>query len=213
MQAFLTELLTANAWVVVAATMTTVNVVRNVFFIMPASSVSNLLGGVCSPFDEANMPESSASRCSRRHRSMKFLIVFAEGRVYRPLRGLDAPADTRPADACFQTFGRNCSACPAPHPASNTPLRTYPVQVAIAPRRDAGGNPRIAASCRTASDTEELRYPIVEQQHVDRVDRGNGDRAGCFCSRPHGGLLHGDAVSIVTPHQTRSFQAALTGPQ
>ena len=79
MQAFLTELLTANAWVVVAATMTTVNVVRNVFFIMPASSVSNLLGGVCSPFDEPNMPESSAPRCSERHRFMKFLEIIGRG--------------------------------------------------------------------------------------------------------------------------------------
>jgi len=79
MQAFLTELLTANAWVVVAATMTTVNVVRNVFFIMPASCVSNLFGGVCSPFDEANMPELSASRCSRRHRPMKFLEILRSG--------------------------------------------------------------------------------------------------------------------------------------
>ena len=213
MQAFLTELLTANAWVVVAATMTTVNVVRNVFFIMPASSVSNLLGGVCSPFDEANMPESSASRCSRRHRSMKFLIVFAEGRAYRPLRWLDAPADTRPADACFKPSAG--IAVPVPHRTQHQ-IPHYAHILCKSPSLPGvmrAATPRIAASCRTASNTEELRYPIVEQQHVDRVDRGNGDRAGCFCSRPHGGLLHGDAVSIVTPHQTRSFQAALTGPQ
>ena len=91
MQAYLTELLTAKAWVVVAATMTTVNVVRNVFFIVPASSVSNLLGGVCSPFDEANMTESSAPRCSGRHRSMKFLKITGRG-------------DLQPA-------GSICSAC------------------------------------------------------------------------------------------------------
>ena len=213
MQAFLTELLTANAWVVVAATMTTVNVVRNVFFIMPASSVSNLLGGVCSPFDEANMPESSAPRCSGRHRSMKFLIVFAQGWVYRPLRWLDAAADTRPADTCLKPS----AAIPVPVPHRTQHQIPHYAHILCKPPSLPGVMQvvasRIAASCRTASGIEELQYRIGEQQHVNRFDRGNGDRAGRFCSRPHGGLLHGDAVSIVTPHQTRSFQAAQPAPR
>ena len=74
MQAYLTELLTAKAWLEVAATMATVSAVRNVFFMEPAPEyLLKLVGGVCSPFDEPTMREKLEPICSECHRPMNLL--------------------------------------------------------------------------------------------------------------------------------------------
>lgn len=74
MQAYLTELLTAKAWLEVAATMATVSAVTSVFFMEPAPEyLFELVGGVCSPFDELTMREKLKSSCSERHSPMNLL--------------------------------------------------------------------------------------------------------------------------------------------
>lgn len=80
MQAYLTELLTAKAWLEVAATIATVSAVTSVFFMEPAPKyLLKLVGGVCSPFDELTMREKLKPSCSGRHRPMNLLKKFVLG--------------------------------------------------------------------------------------------------------------------------------------